>query len=382
MKKLLIVIPHFCSGGTLSSLESLLSVYDKNRWQIDVFALHQYGQGRSRLNNCTILQENLWLSSIVENGNWLQKIASFVLRCVRATCRIFGFNVYKYWGPRGGKQIGTGCYDAILAFQESLTPIVCYYPAKKRIIWIRCEYNRYCSDNRELKYFEYFDSIVCVSEFTKQSVLDVIPEVANKLIVINNCLDVDGIRNSVSSNIKLDDVFNNACFTIISVGRLDPVKQFETIPLISDQIRKNTQIQFKWVIIGNSTGFESVKQAIIDRINKLHLENVVQLLDETNLIYNYISRADLLVQTSKSETFSRVVHEAKVLGVVPILNTYGCSAEFVRSGYDGIITPIENMGETIAELINKPSVLSGIRKNLLEDSYNNNFLISQIDKLI
>ena len=384
MKKILIIIPGFSMGGTILSLSSFLSIIDVNDIKVDIFCRDHNGGYSDNLTNCSILKENIWLSSRIRKGNVLQKLTSWILFIIRNMFKLIKVDLYPLYCKVGGRQIDSISYDAVCSYEEMLTRILCFIPAKKRIAWVRCEYERYQKINNiydEAYHYSKIDKVVCVSEFCKDSLLRALPVLKDKVVVINNVMNVDDISKKASQDISSDKDFNTECFTILSAGRIDPVKQFEFIPAIANDIRHRCSIPFKWFIVGSSSSSQLLDK-IKSEIKKYNLEQVVCLIGERRNLFPYMAKADLFVHTSKSETFSRVVNEAKCLEVPVVINNYGCSGEFVQSGVDGLIVPVEQMGSVLSDLIVNREKLVQIREYLHNNKYDNKGIYAKTINLI
>lgn len=62
MKTILFIIDSYNIGGTIVSLQSLLSALDTNRYKTDVYAVSDEGILRSKMTNTRILAANPWLA--------------------------------------------------------------------------------------------------------------------------------------------------------------------------------------------------------------------------------------------------------------------------------------------------------------------------------
>ena len=386
MKSILIVTPSFSIGGTNSSLSAFLSLIDPAKLKVDILAqiIHR-GHYRQEFKNCHILDENVWINERILYGSVLKKIENFILRGIRRLLFLIGIDVRGLYTRIGGLIIGTKRYDAVISYQEDLSWFISFLPAKKRIAWIRCEYGRYFEIHHhkdESKVFKKINTIVCVSNFAKDSFIKYYPDFEKKTMVIHNFMDVNGIKEKAEENIILHNCFDTTSFTIVSIGRIDRVKQFELIPLMAKDIKKKTQRPFKWYIIGGSSGDVELDSLIRQRIIENSLEETVFLLGEITNVSPYLSRADIFVHTSKSETFSRVVNEAKVLCVPPVINDYACSGEFVENGVDGIIVNNSAIADTIVQLMDNPNQLDNIRCNLHKGCYDNSVMMKQVFGLL
>lgn len=354
-KKILLVVNAFSIGGTIVSLYSLLSMLDSQKLEVDIFARQRSGDYRDHMPNCNILAENLWLSHSVYNKGVFCRYFSLLLLCARKAFEKVGIDLYKVYNYIGGKQIGTDKYDAVIAYDETLPRFISYLPAKKRISWIHCDYRRHALGNDESKYYNKIDTIVCVAESMRNVFIKIYPQYTSKTLAIHNIINVEDIVKK--SKEKVDDPRfqsqsngKGAPFTLVSCGRLDPVKQFSLIPAIASKIKKATDKAFRWYIIGEGEDRKAIEQAIIE----YDMQNNVILLGKKSNPYVYMAKSDVYVCTSYSEAYSLVINEARALQIPVVCNTYESAYESVAEGRDGYIVPIEHMHETLLKLMQHP----------------------------
>lgn len=352
-KKLLFVIPNFTIGGITSSLWALLSALDYSKLEVDIFCRQKTGALIDAFTQVRILPENIWLSAGIEEGNIMTRLAFGFFKGFRIMMRFLGVDVNVLYGRIGGKQLGTLEYDAVISFHEGLSPIVCYYPAKKRIAWIHSDYVRHRAmvGKDEEKQYRLYDHIVCVSEFARSVFARTYPSLDNRTIAIHNIIPIDEIRRRAKDNADIDERFTTDKFTIVSVGRLDPVKQFDRIPDIVLSIKKQTDIPFRWYIIGGSRGYGDVDAFMSNNIEQKQVEEDIILLGEKKNVYPYVCKADLYVCTSESESFPLAVNEAKALGIPVVSNTFPSATESLVDGVDGRIVSINDMPGVIADIM-------------------------------
>ena len=296
-----------------------------------------------------------------------------------------GISIVPFLCKIGGRQLKTDLYDVVISYVESINPIVCYYPARKRIAWIHCDYSRHLAlakKQSEEKVYVRFEQIVCVSEFAKSVFCKFYPDLSSRVHAIHNVINEENIRCQAQKTSDLDPLFKTNRFTLVSVGRLDPVKQFDKIPYIAAEIKKLTTRPFCWYIIGGGRGFQTMEHQIRnDIINQDASDNVV-LLGEKSNVYPYMAKADLYVSTSLSESFPLVINEAKALGIPIVSNNFGSASESIKDGVDGYIVPIESMAEVIVRLIEDKSQMQLLKENLSREKYNNSIIIESINFLL
>ena len=358
MKRVLIITGSFAIGGSRSSLYSLLSVLDTDKVQVDVFARESIGPLKDIMPNCRIIPENIWLSHHIYEGGRLRKSLSWVLYFLRGSLQRVGLDLFKMYNSIGGKQIKSNAYDAVIGFDEMQARYVSYLPSKKRIVWLHCDYRRFINGHDEAKYYERIDCVVCVSRFAKEAFMSVLPQFEPKVVIIRNAINIEDIvAKSKLITPEVEHVFprdEEKPFTIISIGRLDPVKQFDKIPAIAADVKERLDggKRFQWLIIGG--GNDDVKSEIEKEIETYLVNGEVHLLGAQTNPYPYLAKSNLNVCTSLNETFSYTIHEGLALQVPFLCNDFQGSSDSVHVGQEGYVMPIADMPAKIVEMINSP----------------------------
>lgn len=381
-KKILIVVPSFAIGGTIVSLHSLLSVIDSSKYQVDVFALNREGEYLDKLPNCQILPDNMWLSHSYRGTGAVKRFCNKILRIARAAVRRLGLSIEPLMCRFANKQVKFSQYDTLINFAESVTNIVCHYPVGRRVTWVHCDYERYLSliKRDEKAIYTRFDTVVCVSEFAKSVFCKCMPHMKDKAVAIHNVINVENIKAKAQEPID-DKKFTTDSFTIVSAGRLDPVKQFHLIPQLAAEIKKLTDKKFVWYIIGGARGFDSYVEGIKNDIIHYAVADEVVMLGEKSNVYPYMAKANLYVSTSLSESFPLVINEAKALGIPIVSNNFGSAAESVQEGVDGYIASVkdENFIKAIVSIIQENVKLSNTSDLYFTKNRN---IIDQVNKIL
>lgn len=384
MKKILIIVPYFGVGGTISSLSAFLDNVNPEILHVDIFARKRKGEYLNKLRNCTILPENIFLSSDLYESNIIKKIFCRSLHVLNFVLERVGLSLYPVTCMIGGRKMKTTDYDAVISYQESLSGFLSYIPAKKRIAWIRSEYERYLkvgNGKDETKYFKKIDIVVAVSDFARSSFLKVHPWHTN-VITINNYMNIEDVREQSKDKSQISKDFKKGDFTIVSVGRISPVKQFEKIPAILNDIRKRTCKDVRWYIVGGFRGYDDLMRQINADIDEYGLKDSFKVLPETFNPFAYMAEADLFVHTSVSETYSRVVAESKSVGTPVVVNNFEAAYEFVKDGIEGVIVPINKMAEAITDIITNEDKYYSFKHNLTSYKWHNDKIMEQTIEII
>ncbi len=384
MKRVLLIMPSFQHGGTVRVAMSFIELYDKKKYSVDIFCLQKIGELEKYFKNCRILKSDIELATYISFSK-IFKSLSFIDKFKA----IYYYIKRKIFKKKSSEQIYKKSaikitkkekYDCIIAFQEGMaTDFARFIPSEKRIAWVHCDYSRYYNmvKKDETNIYSMYNNIVCVSQYTAKIFSDYLPKVRDKVISIHNLMNYKNII--VDSNKSIDDqIFNNDNFTILSIGRMDPVKQFSKIPEIAEKLRR-INLEFKWYIIGDG-GLE--KELVIQNINKYNINDNVILLGAKENPYPYLKMSDLLVCLSSSEACPNVINEARILHKPIVTTDFASVSEFIVDYQNGIITTIDDMADTLIEVINNQEILTNINENIKNYIYENDDILNDIDKVI
>lgn len=378
--RVLFIVDSYHIGGTIVSLQSLLSVINPEQLQVDVYAASDEGPFRTKLPNCRVLPAKPLLAQSSAGLSFFEKLyykSSQVL--ARIAARFFKIDLKARLLSQGCKDIGTQQYDSIVCYSEQLVNYVSLFAAKRKVAWIHCDYSRVVNQQNKDELFNSlncFEQIVCVSEYAKATLIEIFPSFVDRTIAIHNIINEDYIHQRANDNTELDSRFMCETYKIVSIGRLDPIKQFHLIPEFAEQVLNELGPVFKWFIIGGIHGYDEEYSLIMNEINRRHLENTVFLLGEKQNIYPYMKNADLYVCTSKSESYPLVVNEAKALGLPIISNFFPSVVESIQEGKDGYVVTKEKIAETIVEQIRNPEL-----KHSCEVMSENASILSKVNEL-
>lgn len=381
-ERVLYVVSSFGTGGICRALQNTFNCLDTNKYDVDVFAIIPEGVYRGELKNCKVLGSNYLLSAICPNYYTLHGFKKLIGYVGKVLNRLFGGHLIsfamKYVVNRLLKR---GNYQAVIAYSEGLpTKFVSEALHPNKIAWIHCDYQKYLEivKKNEYQIYKRFEKVVCVSDYTRRSFINVYPNLASNTHYIYNVLDYSFIKE-MSEQMQTPQYERNT-INVVSVGRVDPVKRFSEIPRIVSEMKNANKI--KWYIVGPAVGNQEEYKLLLANIEKYGVQTQVIPLGEKSNPYPYIANADILVCVSLSEACPYVVNEAKVLGVPIVSTNFGSAFEFIEDRKDGIITPLETMPNVLDELIADHKMYDGIKKDLSVFEYNNVKIMSEIYSLI
>ena len=221
-------------------------------------------------------------------------------------------------------------YDVALAYWGDHTMFyMCdKVKAKKKIAWLHFDY---ASPPREdalyLHYFSKCDKVVTVSKKIEASLKQALPEIADKVMTMENIIDAEDIWQRASEPCDLADNFQG--IRLLTVGRICHQKGYDmAIPAIARLVSEKHDI--KWYIIGDGEAID--KENLHARIRQYGLQDRVSFLGIRQNPYPYMKACDIYLQPSRHEGKPIAVEEAKILQK-PIVVTDYSSAKEQMAGY-------------------------------------------------
>ena len=309
-------------GGAERSLVTLLTKFDYNKYEVDLFLFEHDGELLDKIpkqvnilsvpKKYVLFRKNRkisWLSLLLQ-GYYKQSIAM--------CCYLIGVLYSRYQREPlyiGWKYIQTLFdtinkeYDVSISYLERKSM---YFNAdkvyaKRKIGFIHNNYERYPYDKvLEKKYFQVMDYIPTVSEHCKDVLVNLFPQYEKKFLVIQNMILEEEIL-SLSEEKIADRVLDNRK-KIVSVGRLVKQKGFDIAISVCRKL-VDSGIDIVWYIVGE--GEERSNLEYLIRENQL--ENNFFLVGADKNPYKWMKIADVYVQPSRFEGFPMTILEVQQL---------------------------------------------------------------------
>ena len=353
-------------------------------YDVYVLPLGYSGSNNVNLQNCKVLQYSFVLTAI--NGVF-EHSENYKYRVLLWCCKVLLTLLHKIslrskfiiWLYQQEAKKYKG-YDVVVGYQEgAATQFAQYIKSSSRIAWIHCDYakyyelHKYCSEE---SIYSRYDKIICVSKYTLNNFVSIYPSLKERSTFVYNLLDIQNIQQK-SLEACEDISFDKNITNIVSIGRINPVKQFHLIPQIISQMLNNGISNFKWILIGevDSNALYQINQEIKKHgISDQHFKYIGPKINP----YPYIRNSDILVSTSSSEACPFVVNEARVLGVPVVSNNYPSIYEFIIDGMNGCICTIEDMPRILMKLITNKDIQTTLKQGMKGDKYNNAMIVKDI----
>lgn len=245
-------------------------------------------------------------------------------------------------------------YDVAIAYIEGAST---YYVADRvgaraKAAFVHIDYHK-AGYNRKLDHgcYERFQAIYCVSPDVKNAFLSEYPELSDRVHVMRNIIDPEGIIEKSKTGEGFDDGYEG--LRIVSLGRLVKQKSYETA-IEAARLLKERGHSFRWYVFG-----EGEERADLEnRIKDAALENEFILFGSVRNPFPYLREAQIYVQCSKFEGQSIAVREAKVLGMPIVLSLSSGNHDQLTDGVDGIYvgTDALSVADGIERLITDPKL--------------------------
>lgn len=342
MKKTKILFFHFDlgNGGAEKVLVNLANGLDKQKYNVEIRTIFNYGPNRYRL------AQNVKYTSVFNRK---------AFRGISVLLKIFSPKILH-------KLFIKDRYDIEIAFREGGPGRVisgCQDAQTKKYAWIHTTLrNRKIASRGYRNLHEFvkccmkFDGIAAVSNVVKQSVEQWLPESMN-VTTIYNVVEPHLIRRQAAEPIDIQ-LNKDGCLNITSVGRLTPVKSFDRMLSALSKARRNGYENWHLYIIGVG----ELQNELLTFVANNNIKDKVTFLGYQSNPHKYVSKMDLFVCSSLIEGYSTAVTEAIINGV-PVLTTdcagmyeifgdteAGIIVENTESAlYDGIVALMEHPGK-------------------------------------
>ena len=345
MKKILFFIPNLSVGGAEKVLVNLVNNLDRSRFDVTLQVLFPGGV----------------------NEQFLKKDV-----CLRSCCRrtIKGnSHIMKLFNPETlYRHFIKEHYDVVISYLEGPTARIvagCSDQDTRRICWIHCRFDspqtaavgfRSFAEAREL--YSSYDRIICVSKWVENYFRSTIGDNVKTEVLYNTNESKEIYQKSL---LPVDDVvFEEGCFHLCAVGKIEPIKGFDRLAriharLLADGIRNKIYI----------LGVGSQKGEIRTFLKKNGLEDSFIFLGYHTNPYRYVAKCDLFVCSSISEGFSTAATEALIVGTpVCTVEVSGMKEMLGENNEYGVVT--ENSEDAlyrgIRELLRNPERLVYYRR--------------------
>jgi glycosyltransferase involved in cell wall biosynthesis len=258
-------------------------------------------------------------------------------------------------------------YDIALAYAGPMDFITYYVlkkiKSKKKIQWIHFDVTK-IGFNKKLasRMYEKFDKIFVVSNEGKNRLVNMFPNLKEKVEVFLNIISSNLITKMAEENTGFQDAFSG--IRILTVGRLSKEKgQDLTIPVLAKL--KHDGFNVRWYCIGEG----SCRREYEQYIQKYNLEEEYILLGSKPNPYPFMKQCDIYVQSSRHEGYCITLAEARCFNSPIVSTNFITASEQIINGQTGIIVGCDEheIYNAIKELISDESLRNKIGRGLANE---------------
>jgi glycosyltransferase involved in cell wall biosynthesis len=230
--------------------------------------------------------------------------------------------------------------------------------------FIRLLYRRLIIEKTSIMGLKRSNYIICITRYLKE----VLPyHFKFKALVLENPVDERFLSIVRKSSRGKDTI------TILSVGRLVPVKGYEILLYAISKVFKEAphlrnKVQMR-IVAGYQRSFEWYYRKIQKLINSLNLNNTVKII--TNIsrdeeLFKEYANADIYVHTSFSEGLPNAVQEAMASQLPVIASRVGGIPDVILDGHNGLLFQpgdVDSLAKSLLKVINDEEYREFLGKN-------------------
>ena len=390
-KKIIFITQALWIGGIETALVNLINKLDYDKYDVTCLITQNYLDMAERLTkNCKLIVADRsslitftkpykfeFLFKILEEPQGATRFRRFIWHILNFLFKALENHLYSGYIK---EQLKGESFDTAIIYSDRVAEIaVKAINAKKFLMFyhhggMRKEYHdRYG--------YKKSEKIIAVSDNIAQKLKEFRKKYANKIVVINNVIDIDSIIEKSKEDIIEDGLFPENKFNIVSCGRLSPVKGLNfAVEAIAKLVREG-HTDINWYIVGGGP----IEKEIKEQIATLKMENHIFMLGMKSNPYPYIKKCDLFIQPSLFEGYSLSIMEAKILGT-PILATYAAAGNQIENGIDGFLcdTSTVSVYENILKLYENREDLENCKTALMSCDFDsiNQKIILQLENFL
>lgn len=389
-KKIIFVSQALWIGGIETALVNLINKLDYNKYDVSCLITQNHLDMAERLNkNCRLIVADRHslitftkpykfkkLYDILEEPQGATRFRRSIWRILNILFKALENHLYSGYIK---EQLEVESFDTAIIYNDRTAEIaVKAIDAKKFLMFyhhgaMRKEYHdRYG--------YEKSEKIIAVSDNIAKELKIYRKKYANKIVTVNNVIDIDSIIEKSKEPIE-EELFPENSFNIVSCGRLAPVKGLHFAVEAVARLVEEGFTDINWYIVGGGP----IEKELREQIAKHKMEKHIFMLGMKNNPYPYIKKCDLFIQPSIFEGYSLSIMEAKILGT-PILATYAAAGNQIENGVDGFLcdTSTASVYENILRLYKNRENLENCKSALMNCDFEsiNQKIILQLENFL
>ena len=391
MKKILFMIINMNIGGTEKALLNMIAEMPRDRFDISILMLEEYGGFLEYIpKDINVRYLNCYKDIEYMLNNPPLQVCKYLIkkgRVIKGINILLMYIISKIKGERSNffKYVLKSYpdileeYDIAVAYAGPMD-FISYFvankvKAKKKLQWIHFDVSK-IGLNRKFaeKIYSKFDKIFVVSNEGKKKLVDLIPELSEKIDTFFNVISSNLILKQADEYIGFNDNYNG--IRILTVGRLTQEKG-QDLCIKALKKLKDDGYNVKWYCVGDGAYKKNYEDLVKE--NKLE-ENFIFLGSKVNP-YIYMKECDIYVQPSRHEGYCITLGEARCFDNPIVTTSFTGANEQIENETTGLVCDISEEGiyKAIKRLLDDDNLREDIRRNLKDENVNTT---KEIKKLI
>ncbi|MBS4209148.1 glycosyltransferase [Bacillus sp. FJAT-50079] len=382
-KSILFMLINMNVGGTEKALLNMLEEMPKDKFDITIFMLEEYGGFLNSIpsgvrveyfkgyNNIKkMLNRPLQVTALdfLKKGNIIKAliivILYFISKIKKERSLFYKYILWNY-------PVEKNQYDIAVAYAGPMD-FISYFimnkiQSEKKIQWIHFDitkigFNRYFA----MKIYKKFDQIFVVSKEGKTKLVNMLPKLGYRTEEFPNFVSKELVKKRAVEGVGFEDEFKGV--RILTVGRLSKEKgQDMTIPVLAKL--KKDGLNVRWYCVGDGSARNEYEQLIVS----YKLQKDYFLLGARANPYPYMKQCDIYVQPSRHEGYCITLAEARCFDNPIISTNFTGAAEQIINEETGLLVSLDSdqMYDAIIRLLTDDNLRKRIKKNLQKENVNN-----------
>jgi sugar transferase (PEP-CTERM/EpsH1 system associated) len=184
------------------------------------------------------------------------------------------------------------------------------------------------------------DRFVTVSDNLRSWLTQTVGIPESKVVTIHNGVDTERFATADRRASRMSLGLDDSIFTIGTVGRLDPVKDHDSLLRAFVPITRSAR-PTRLIIAGDGP----MRNAIERQGAELNISDKILLLGERHDIPQVLRACDIFTLTSIAEGISNTILEAMASALPVVATRVGGNRELVEEGVTGYLVSAQNIGE-------------------------------------
>lgn len=359
--KILFAIESLGCGGAEKSLVSLLSLLDRQKYDLYLWMIHPEGAFKYLLSeDITVVEQPRYHAF----ESFLVRLSAIAYSLMRRWNHLIGKD--EYWGESYYKSRGRaikvprGRWDIVVAYHQGLVTYVVADKFRdcKKVGWVNADIFKTGYNIRfNARFYRKIDRICVVSDILHGLMENRLPEFSDKYLTVWDIVSPQVIRELARHPVSQLKGSSDE-YVFVTTGRLHAIKGYD-LAVEAGHYLKRKGLKFKWYFIGEGPERKSIERLI----HTLDLQDEIILLGLQTNPYPYMAQADVYVQTSRHEGFCMTIAEAKILALPIVSTNFDVVYNQIEHQKNGLIAEMDGqkIGAQIMRLVHDDALRERIR---------------------